>query len=159
MLYIRWHTEPGFALEWFDGQGDHPLFSREIRGGALGTVEAVVAHHIDTRRAIRKGANMLAGRARSRLALHRDTGNAHIAVEKSPPRALDWEVQLVDPDAGNAGSRTGKKTALSIEFGHIQKDSSGNFVMDGDGSFKRVGGLYILTGAANALAASPNRRF
>lgn len=145
MLFLSYDMEVG-RLRWFDGQGDSPRTSRAISGGALGTVEAVLAHTIESRRGIRHGAGALASAAWLNLRAHRDTGAAHIEIKGSPPNALDHEVILADADSAS-GNRTRKRSALSIEFGHLQKGG------------ERVGGLYILTGAANRLARKPGRRF
>lgn len=143
MIYIGFTLDVG-RLEWFDGQGDNPLPSKAIRGGSLGTVEAVIAHTMESRAGVRKGAELLAKNARSRLRAHRQTGAAHIGVTESPPNALDFEVWLGDADSAD-GNRTRKRSALSIEFGHTHAQAG------------HVKGLFILTGAANKLARRPTR--
>lgn len=150
-LWISWHASPGKPLEWFDGQGDHPKFANELGLGPLGTVEAVLAHTRESHTGIKRGARMIAARARVNLAMHRDTGAARIGIEKSPPHQLDWVVYLEDRDPGGGGkNRTGKRSALSIEFGHL-------FTAP-DGTVKRIGGLFVLTGAAQSAARAPGRR-
>lgn len=147
-IYIRYRIERGFPLEWFDGQGDHPRYANEIGAGSLGTVEAVLAHTGETRRALHRGAKLIAGRAKTNLLMHRDTGAAHVGLEHGE---LDWTVYLEDSDpGGQPANRTGKRSALSIEFGHLHRAA--------DGTVKRIGGLYVLTNAANAASRSPGRR-
>jgi hypothetical protein len=150
-MYIRWHVERGFPLEWFDGQGDHPKYANELGLGSLGTVEAVLAHTAEARSGVRSGARALASRAWANLQMHRDTGAAHIGIEESPPRELDYVVYLGDADPGGGTNRTGKRSALSIEFGHLYKSP--------DGEIKRIGGIYVLTGAVGTMARTPGREF
>jgi len=148
-IYLKWHIEPGFRLEWFDHQGDPPKTSKEIGAGPLGTVEAVLAHTVEVRKGLHRGAKIIAGRAKSNLSMHRDTGAAYIGSEQHD---LDWVVFLGDRDpGGKPASRTGKRSALSIEFGHLYRNKR-------TGEVQRIGGLFVLTNAANAAAKAPGRR-
>lgn len=81
-----------------------------------------------------------------RMSAHRDTGNAFVGVEH---RDLDWVIFLEDPATrGKDGKLSdANASALSIEFGHLTK--GGN----------RVGGLFILTGAANRMARNSKKRW
>lgn len=142
MPYLRWEITHHSRIKWFDGQGDHPVTAKALGyyrpSGWDKTVEAVLAHHVSTHLALGRAASQLHGRAASAMAAHRDTGAAHVGREKHD---LDWIVFLED------GGGT-KKSALSIEFGHLTRGGKG-----------RVGGLYILTGAANHMAKTRKKRW
>lgn len=142
MPYLRWEVTHRSRIKWFDGQGDHPVTAKAMGYGTPGgwdkTVEAVLAHHASTHLALGRAASQLYGRAAANMAAHRDTGAAHVGRERHD---LDWIVYLED-----AGSI--KKSALSIEFGHLTR-----------GGDKRVGGLYILTGAADHMAKTRGKRW
>lgn len=101
-------------------------------------MEAVLAHHATTHIALGRAALQLYGQAQFRMAAHRDTGNAYVGIERHD---LDWVIFLDDPGPNS------KRSALSIEFGHLTK--AGN----------RVGGLHILTGAAGKLAQTSKKRW
>lgn len=150
-FYIRFRVvNPHSGVEWFDGQGNHPVDSKTLYGNRLhplGTVEAVLAHHINVHMALQAAATAMYVRAASNLAAHRDTGNSKIMRTRGDK--LDWFISLVD--AGNGGQkkrkRSPKMSALSIEFGHLTK--GGN----------RTGGLFVLTGAANAMAKNSGKKW
>lgn len=79
--------------------------------------------------AVERAAKKIFRRATSYLNMHRDTGAAKIELERRKNLRyghIDWFVSLVD------------EAALSIEFGHYVRTSSG---------YKRVDGLYIITQA------------
>ena len=153
---VGFYLERG-ELEWFDGQGDNPQTAKALGLGSLGTVEAVVAHHVRARQAIRMAATSLYYRAVGNLAMHRNTGNARVGWKKSPPNELDYEVYLEDSfTSSQPGGKNGhKRSALAIEFGHKLHTFKG----DADKRDRRVGGLFILTKAVSALARTPNRRW
>lgn len=140
----------GRRIKWFDGQDNFPVTAKAMGypspSGWDKTVEAVLAHHVTTHLALGKAASEIYARARIRMAAHRDTGAARVGMEKG---WLDYRIYLEDPDPGTSQhrNRTGKRSALSIEFGHRVR-----------GSDERVGGLYIITGAASA-AGSWNKRW
>lgn len=149
--YIRYRVvNPHSGVRWFDGQGNHPLTAKALGVGPLGTVEAVIAHHRDVHSALAKASAVFYLLAAANMAAHRDTGNAHIVREKGD---LDWHVALEDQGGDRSGDRSGKRSALSIEFGWVPLASQ--FAPEGE----RVGGLFILTGAARLMGNSPHRRW
>lgn len=154
-ITYRWEMRPvgapGHRIKWFDHQGNHP-----VTASALGyptptgwdkTVEAVLAHHASTHLALGRAAQKIYRKAQMRLLAHRDTGSAKVGISHG---SLDWYVYLEDADPGDGDppNYTGKRSALSIEFGHRVKGSS-----------RRVGGLYIITGAVGAVGGSLTKRW
>lgn len=136
-----------------DGQSDYPAPAKALFGPNRPagrnydkTVEAVLAHHVSTHQALTAAAAELYTQAATRMSLHRDTGNAFVGTER---RDLDWIVYLEDPATRDEDGKLSdaNASALSIEFGHLTK--GGN----------RVGGLYILTGAAQKLGRKPRKRW
>jgi hypothetical protein len=154
---------PHTGVRWTDGQGTHNVqTAKALKRGSLGTVEAVLAHHYKVHAALQKAAAQFYMRAATRMAMHRDTGAARVGLEAGDE--LDWYVFLTErnevstrPDKNAKGRRkdgtkqkeySRKRSALSIEFGHKIR-----------GSDREVGGLYILTGAANAMARNPMKEW
>ena len=156
-MYItyRWEMRalgrPGNRIKWFDHQGNYPVTARAMgypRGAGWDkTVEAVLAHHASTHLALGRAATKIYARAKANLAMHRDTGAATVGMSRG---WLDYHIYLedADPGGGETGNHTGKRSALSIEFGHRVRGSS-----------KRVGGLYIITGAVGAIGTSMTKRW
>lgn len=146
-LTLRWRMRVvktrGGPIKWFDGQGNHPMTAKAMGmrypAGWDKTVEAVLAHHSSVHVALASAAAELHTKASMRLAAHRDTGASRVGIERGD--YLDWYVYLEDRGA------EGKKSALSIEFGHLTRSGS------------RVGGLFILTGAVSGMANTPRRRW
>lgn len=145
MIYLRWEVTARSRIQWFDGFGDHPPTAKAAFGPNVPagrnwnrTVEAVLAHHANTHTGVARAASGLYFQARARMAAHRDTGAAFVGKER---RDLDWIVYLEDSGGTN-------ESALSIEYGHLVR-----------GGNKRVGGLFILTGAAGHLAKTKGARW
>lgn len=88
----------------------------------------VVSHIDGVVLSVTKEAMEIHGRAESRLAGHRETGNAEVTLTQGD---TDSFVNLEDP------------AALSIEFGHYVGGKFKNAAQP-----KYVPGLYIITGAA-----------
>jgi hypothetical protein len=99
-----------------------------------GSVEDIVSHLPATKTELKAQASALAARTRSNLSLHRDTGNAKVAVISPPQTKLDWHVAIYDTgqqDAAPDRTDNANKSALSIELGHWQKTKSGRIWVDG----------------------------
>ncbi|PRB44336.1 hypothetical protein CQ020_03765 [Arthrobacter sp. MYb23] len=99
-----------------------------------GSVEDIVSHLPAVRSELKAQGSAIAARARSNLSLHRDNGDARIAVISPPKTKLDWHVALYDEGAqDNVPDRTdnANKSALSIELGHWQKTKKGRVWVDG----------------------------
>lgn len=108
-----------------------------------GSVEDIVSHMPEVRRAVAGQAMGMAREAAALLSVHVRTGRAHIDVEGAPPHKLDWYVLLRDQDPGGegkAGANKRDRSAMSIEFGWTTKTG------------KEVAGLHIL-GAVMKRAA------
>lgn len=160
MIYLRWEVTHRSRIKWFDDQGDYPVTAKVLGyrtpAGWDKTVEAVLAHHVTTRMGLYNAASQLHSKAAARMAAHRDTGAARVGIEAHD---LDYIVYLEDGDPGHSDSsegrsfvgpssdRSGKRSALSIEFGHRTRGGG------------RVGGLYIITGAVNGAARNPKKRW
>lgn len=107
-------------------------FNGPVRGP--GSVEDVVSHLPAVKSELKAQGSAIAARSRSNLSLHRDTGNARIAVISPPQTKLDWHVALYDVNAqDNVPERSdnANKSALSIELGHWQKTKEGRVWVDG----------------------------
>lgn len=107
-------------------------FNGPARGD--GSVEDVVSHLPAVKAELKMQAHALAARTQSNLSLHRDTGNARVAVVSPPQTKLDWHVALYDEGAQDGvPDRTdnSNKSALSIELGHWQKTKTGRVWVDG----------------------------
>jgi hypothetical protein len=156
-ITLRWKMRVvktrGGPIKWFDGQGDHPVTAKAMGlkspAGWDKTVEAVLAHHSSVHVALASAAAELHAKASARLAAHRDTGASRVGIERGD--YLDWYVYLEDVESrkseGPTKNASGKRSALSIEFGHLTRSGS------------RVGGLFILTGAVSGMANTPRRRW
>lgn len=154
---LRWQVRAvktrGGPIKWDDGQGNHPMTAKAMGmkypAGWDKTVEAVLAHHVSVHRALHQAAYELHWRAFERLAAHRDTGASRVGIEQGD--YLDWYVYLEDTESrkseGPTQNASGKRSALSIEFGHLTRSGS------------RVGGLFVLTGAVSGMAKTPRRRW
>lgn len=96
--------------------------------------------------AVDTAAEIIATRARSRLAAHRDTGASHIEVEHHIANDeygdIDSLVWLVDEPHARPGSTPSEANAVSIEFGHFTEWA------DEEGGRQWVPGLGILHHAA-----------
>ena len=99
-----------------------------------GSVEDVVSHLPAVKAELKSSAHALGARAQSNLSLHRQTGNARIAIVSPPKTKLDWHVALYDVGAQDSvPDRTdnGNKSAISIELGHWVKTKKGRVWVDG----------------------------
>lgn len=153
-ISVRTKRTPIGPIKWFDGQGNYPQTAKAMGmkypAGWDKTVEAVIAHHASVHASLAKAAHALHAKAAMRLAAHRDTGASHVGIEQGDH--LDWYVFLEDAEPaaqteGPSPNRSGKRSALSIEFGHKTRDGG------------RVGGLFILTGAVSGMVKTPGRRW
>ena len=107
-------------------------FNGPVRGP--GSVEDVVSHLPAVKAELKSSAHALAARAQSNLSLHRQTGNAKIAIVSPPKTKLDWHVALYDAgQADGVPDRTdnNNKSAISIEMGHWQKTKNGRVWVEG----------------------------
>lgn len=159
-ITVRPKWAQGQRIRWHDGQGNYPLTAKALGYrtpfGWDRTVEAVLAHHVTTHKALTKAAHEIYARAKARMAAHRDTGAARVGIEAGDH--LDWYIYLEDTEFRSVDAQGrmwqgplkngGRRSALSIEFGHRVR-----------GSGKRVGGLYIITGAVNSLAGGWFKRW
>lgn len=162
LTYRYVYKNPHTGVRWTDGQGTHNVqTAKALKRGSLGTTEAVLAHHVNVHRALQKAASAFLMRAATNMAMHRDTGAARVGMAKGD---LDWSIYLEDrnevstrPDPNAKGRRkdgtkqkdySRKRSALSIEFGHKVR-----------GSDREVGGLFILTNAADSMARKPSKEW
>ena len=107
-------------------------FNGPVKGP--GSVEDYVSHMDGTKTELKSAASALAARARSNLSMHRQTGNARIAVVSPPRTKLDWHVALYDAgQQDNVPDRTdnNNKSAISIEMGHWVKTKDGRVWVEG----------------------------
>ena len=105
---------------------------RPLKGA--GSVEDEVSHLPAVKTELKAQASAVAARTSSNLSLHRDTGNARVAVVAPPETKLDWHVAIYDiTEQDGVPDRTDNdnKSAISIEMGHWQKTKTGRVWVDG----------------------------
>lgn len=120
-----------------------------------GSVEDTVSHLAPVRKAVHKKALSMGMEAQAALAAHRRRGKAEVVVDRHPrfgEGTPDWYVILRDDDPGGDG-RAGKnledRSAMSIEFGHIQRSRFGKRLAVPH----KVEGLHVLGNAMNRAIA------
>jgi hypothetical protein len=112
-----------------------------------GSVEDIVSHLPAVRAELKAQGHALAARTQSNLSLHRDTGNAKVAIVSPPKTKLDWHVAIYDAgQSDGVPDRTdnANKSAISIEMGHWVKTKAGR---------KWVEGIHALGNAVNDRVA------
>lgn len=113
--------------------GEHNIewFYPERGTGIDKSINDIVSHFPGVERAVRLKANSMASEAWIQLLWHNKTGAAHIAVGRHPgasARTPDWYVYMKDADPGGegiAGKNRWDRSAIGIEFGHVQTSRFG----------------------------------
>ena len=112
-------------IEWLQPNGA----PAPVRG--KGSVEDTVSHLGKVTSAVHKKAIAMGMDAEANLAAHHRKGNARVVVERHPRASADtpdWYIILKDADPGGngiAGKNKGDRSAMSIEFGWVQRKAFG----------------------------------